>query len=251
MVEADVLINLPKVKSHGQMVLTSAVKNSFGAVIGLEKAQWHMRSGRNPVDFAELLLHIHHAVSPALHIVDGIIGMEGNGPGSGTPRKLGLVLASTNAHALDFILCKILGIDPDSVFTLWAAKQLGILPQEGQISLMGETLEEVRLAKPWQLARPMRANIIGGLKIMAPLFERLLTLTPRIHKATCTACGECVALCAPNAMSMQHGKSPGNAEVMIDRDKCISCLCCQELCPAGAITVKTGWLAQLLGLGTR
>jgi uncharacterized protein (DUF362 family)/NAD-dependent dihydropyrimidine dehydrogenase PreA subunit len=252
MVDADVLINLPKVKTHAQMVLTGAVKNLFGAVVGLEKVQWHMRSGRDPAEFARLLLHIFRAVSPALHIADGVVGMEGNGPGAGTPRHLGLLVVSTDAHALDLALCRILGIDPEAVFTLRAAKALGLLPSNGRIEVLGESLEAVRPAPKWRLARPVLPNVMAASPLLAGMLERLIAITPRVHNTVCTACGECVRLCAPGAMSMGPGMRAGKKpEVIIDRKRCISCFCCQEMCPSGAITVKAGWLAQVLGVGTR
>ncbi len=118
LLDADLVINLPKAKTHGQMVMTAAVKNSFGAVVGMEKAQWHFRAGKSPADFARLLLHVHALIAPRLSILDAVIGMEGNGPSAGDPRPLGLLMASADAHALDAVLARIWGLDPHQVFTL-------------------------------------------------------------------------------------------------------------------------------------
>ncbi len=118
---ADLVINLPKAKTHGQMVMTAAVKNSFGAVVGMEKAQWHFRAGRSPEDFARLLVHVHGVVAPRLSILDAVVGMEGNGPSAGDPRPLGVLVASADAHALDAVLAQIWGLAPQQVFTLAVA----------------------------------------------------------------------------------------------------------------------------------
>src|SRR5512135_2947844 len=125
--EADLLINLPKLKTHTQMRMTLGVKNLFGCIVGLRKPEWHFRTGVNRELFASLLVKIAKAVSPALTILDGILAMEGEGPGkSGTPRELGIIAGSNDANALDITICKVLGIEPYSVFTNAAARDMGL-----------------------------------------------------------------------------------------------------------------------------
>ena len=245
MLEADVLVNLPKAKTHGQMVLTGAVKNTFGAVAGFEKAQWHYRAGRDPRDFARLLVQIHERVRPRLNVLDAVIAMEGNGPGSGTPRPLGVLVASANGHALDTVLCRILDVDPASLYTLAAARELGVAPPEGAIEIAGPSPESLRPEPRWALARPVAPRSVAGPAWLAPAIDRLLSLRPRIDRAACTLCGNCVEACAARAMARS-----GDA-IEIDTGKCISCFCCQEMCPSHAITVRPGPVARLLRLGAR
>jgi NAD-dependent dihydropyrimidine dehydrogenase PreA subunit len=249
--DADLVINLPKAKTHGQMVLTAAVKNSFGAVIGMEKAQWHFRAGRSPEDFARLLVHIHALVAPRLSILDGVIGMEGNGPSAGDPRSLGFLLASTDAHALDAVLARMWGLAPHQVFTLAVARDLGVLPAFDQIDVVGVPLDELVVRPPWRLARPSPLRGFGGPAWLSSLLERLMTLRPEIDRGACVACGECARVCAAHAIALTSDSAPPGPPVTIDRDQCISCFCCQEMCPEGAIRVSAGLAARLLGLGTR
>jgi uncharacterized protein (DUF362 family)/NAD-dependent dihydropyrimidine dehydrogenase PreA subunit len=243
--EAGVLINLPKAKTHGQMVLTGAVKNTFGAVIGLEKAQWHYRAGRDPRAFARLLVHIHALLAPKLHVLDAVIGMDGNGPGSGTPRRLGCLIAATNGHALDAILCRILDVDPLNLHTFAAAAELGFSPRLEEIEVVGPAPESLRPSPPWVLARPVALRSIAGPSWLAPVFESLVSLKPEIDRAACTSCGACAEACAAGAISLTGER------VVVDRRRCISCFCCQEMCPSGAISVRAGAVARLLGIGSR
>jgi len=249
--EASSLINLAKAKTHGQMVITAAVKNTFGAVVGLEKAQWHYRSGRDHMDFARLLVHIHSLLPVRLNIVDAVIAMEGNGPGSGTPRIMGALLAATNAHALDHVLCRRMGVDPAGVPTLEAARAMGLLPPVEDIEVLGPSPESFRPSPPWRMARPAITRQIVGPAWMAPVFDRLLTIEPRVDRRRCTGCGRCMTACAAKAMRLVADPGTGRAVVEIDRKTCISCFCCQEICPEGAIGVKAGPLARIMGLGGR
>lgn len=237
------VINIAKAKTHGQMVMSAAVKNMFGAVIGLEKAQWHYRIGRDPLRFGRLLVHICETIAPALNILDGVIGMEGNGPGSGTPRPLGILMASENAHALDAVLCRIWKLHPEKIYTLRAAKEMGVLPDEKEIEIIGPPIQTLHPSPDWKMAAEHSVGKLAGPEWMTPLFEKLLKTTPHIHHPACTMCMECIHHCAAEAMDATSGR------VEIDMKKCISCFCCQEMCPHGAITVQSGTLAKLLRLG--
>lgn len=251
LLDADLVINLPKAKTHGQMVMTAAVKNSFGAVLGMEKAQWHFRAGRNPDDFARLLLHVHTVVAPRLSILDGVVGMEGNGPSAGEPRALGLLLASTDAHALDAILARIWDLRPHQVYTLAIARTLGLLPSVDEIETIGVPIDELHPRPAWRLARPAPLRGFGGPAWLSALLERLMTVRPEIDRGACVACGECARVCAAHAITLDPDAGTTPRTVTIDREQCIACFCCQEMCPEGAIRVKAGLAARLFGLGTR
>jgi uncharacterized protein (DUF362 family) len=131
--EADVIINLPKVKSHMQLTVTLGVKNLFGCVPGKMKAWWHMEAGKDAARFGEMLVETARAINPSLTILDGIIGHEGNGPSGGEPRDLGVLAASNNVFALDRAVLEILKVDPLQVPTVAASQKLGICPELSEI----------------------------------------------------------------------------------------------------------------------
>jgi uncharacterized protein (DUF362 family)/NAD-dependent dihydropyrimidine dehydrogenase PreA subunit len=251
LLDADLIINVPKAKTHGQMVMTAAVKNSFGVVVGMEKAQWHFRAGRSLQDFARLLLHVHALVAPRLSILDAVVGMEGNGPSAGDPRPLGFLMASTNAHALDAVLARIWGLDPQRIPTLAMARDLGLLPSFDGIQVIGAEPERLRPRPAWRLARPAPLRGFGGPAWFSAFLERLMAVRPEIDRGECIACGECVRVCAAHAIALQPADVRPGPPVTIDREQCIACFCCQEMCPEGAIRVSAGLAARMFGLGTR
>ncbi|UCD34287.1 MAG: DUF362 domain-containing protein, partial [Nitrospiraceae bacterium] len=127
-VSADFLINLPKLKTHTHMLLTLGIKNLFGCIVGLKKPEWHLRAGVDKEMFASLLVKIYQAVNPSITILDGILAMEGQGPGKrGEPRQLNVLMAGSNAAALDAAVCRMLGLPPDNVPTNKIAEALGLL----------------------------------------------------------------------------------------------------------------------------
>jgi uncharacterized protein (DUF362 family)/ferredoxin len=253
MVEAEVLINLPKAKTHAQMVMTAAVKNTFGAVVGMEKAQWHYRAGRDIQAFARLLIHIHSLVKPSLNILDGVIAMEGNGPRSGTPRPLGILAASTDAHALDVVLADLFGLSIDRVYTLKLGRELGLTPALHEINIVGPPLDSLRPEPAWEMAHVMSLGNISRINWLTPVLDRIISIKPLVSKEKCTGCGQCKKSCAAGAITLQPiGKVAKKQELaVINTRDCISCFCCQEICPEGAITASAGPLARLMGLGLR
>jgi uncharacterized protein (DUF362 family)/Pyruvate/2-oxoacid:ferredoxin oxidoreductase delta subunit len=247
--DAGTLVNLPKIKTHGYMGLTLAVKNLFGAVIGPRKAHWHLRAGENRELFARLLAEICYALRPALTVVDGVIAMEGNGPSNGTPRETGLIVAGDDPAAVDVVLCEILGFRPEEVLTLGACAAIGRgVTEMLEIDLRGETVEEVRV-DGFRRARLAEDSI--GIWVRGPLarfLKRALTSRPRIEGEACKLCGNCAEICPPKAITMD---AAAGVVPVIDAAKCIRCFCCQEACPHNAISVRAGWLLRLLSLFRR
>jgi uncharacterized protein (DUF362 family)/Pyruvate/2-oxoacid:ferredoxin oxidoreductase delta subunit len=236
--EADVVINLPKVKTHSQTLLTLGVKNTFGCIPGMRKAKWHLKAGTNHAYFAGMLAELCQIVKPALTIADGVIGMEGDGPGSGDPRPLGLILAGVNPLALDATICQIIGVPPEELPTIQAARQRGFEETNPkQIEILGLRLEEVQVA-PFRLPARFDAqwNLPGFIK--RPL-KNVFVPKPRVDRDLCGKCGACAEVCPPQAISLS------NKKVRIDYRKCIRCYCCQEVCPEGAVHLQEGWAARL------
>jgi uncharacterized protein (DUF362 family)/ferredoxin len=226
--EADAVINLPKLKTHAMMLLTLGVKNLFGCVVGLAKVQWHMRSGVNRDLFARLLVQICRAVNPAVTLVDGILGMEGQGPGrSGTPRRLGVLVAGASAPAVDMAVCRLLQVPADELPTHRAAAELGLAPRE--ITIRG-TFQPVRDFK-----LPVLGPLTFGPRRLEPLIRKHLIQRPEVDADKCRMCGECWRHCPAKAIT------PYAETIGFDYDRCIRCYCCVEMCPHGALAaVETG-----------
>jgi len=234
--EADVIINLPKWKTHAQMLLTLGVKNLFGCVPGPRKALWHLKAGEDHKIFAQMLVDIYHMIQPALTILDGVVGMEGSGPNSGHPISLGLLLASPDPLNLDQIVCDLLGIPRESLLTNQVAFEQG-LGMDG-IIVVGERLEDVRI-RQFKLPDLWRIdwNLPGFIK---KALKNALSSKPVIEEEVCKLCKQCIEICPPKVLK-ENEKG-----LMIDYGKCIRCFCCQEICPEGAITIQQGWALKLV-----
>ncbi|HIJ82554.1 MAG TPA: DUF362 domain-containing protein [Desulfuromonadales bacterium] len=239
--EADKVINLPKLKTHEMMTMTCAVKNLFGAVVGTEKAGWHLKAGASRRQFARLLLEIYLLKKPVLTIVDGIVAMEGNGPGSGDPVELGVLLAGCNPVAVDVIAGRVAGIPPDLLYVEQEARVL---------ELPGSSLEEIELigAQLDQFAA-IRFRLPSGLDaqfglpgFLAALLKKQLTTYPVADVTKCVLCGVCRDACPPAAITIK------NSALSVDNARCIRCWCCRELCPHDAMAVKQGRLLRLMKL---
>ncbi len=232
-VNADVIINLPKFKTHSQMLLTLGVKNLFGCVVGFRKAEWHLRAGVDRELFARLLVQIHQALKPYITVMDGILAMEGDGPGKGgTPRMVGLILASQNALALDVAVCRMLGLDPDQLPTNRAAQKLGLLNPSVRMEGDLTAIEDFRL--------PGADSLVYGPKPLQGFVRRQLLQRPVPDDDLCTLCGDCLKYCPAGAIDDEGGK------LRFDYDKCIRCYCCIEVCPHGALRARDSLPGRLV-----
>ena len=239
--DADAIISIPKLKTHGFTTFTGAVKNMFGIVPGLLKADYHLQMP-DLESFSQMLLDVYAAVPARLHVMDTIWGMEGQkGPRSGKPRHLGLLLASTDGIALDAVATSVVGIDPESVPTTrighLKAKGIGSLDR---IEIVGESLDDVRVRDFEGVAQASGFSD----KIPPFLFKFLrnyISNKPRINSRICEVCMTCARACPPSAIR-RRGKG---RRLLIDYDECIRCYCCLEFCPHDAVDVKQGLLAKL------
>ena len=236
--EADAIINVPKFKTHGQMTLTLAVKNLFGCVVGRRKAQWHMAAGRDRDAFARLLLELWRLLAPSFNIVDGIVGMDGNGPSAGRARPIGVLLAGDDALAVDRTAARIAGLDDERFPLVGAARKIGRFDASlREIEVIGGTVDDVALD---DFELPAAVDVEFGPRFLRRTLKNALTARPRVNRRKCRACGICADNCPPRAMAMNDSR------IRIDYSACISCFCCQEMCPQHAIEVRRGWLARLL-----
>jgi uncharacterized protein (DUF362 family)/Pyruvate/2-oxoacid:ferredoxin oxidoreductase delta subunit len=229
----DFIINLPKLKTHSQMLLTLGVKNTFGCVVGYRKAEWHLRAGVNRELFAKLLVRICQTVKPTISILDGILAMEGQGPGkAGTPRPLGYLMASDNAFALDRAVCVVLGIDPDKLLTNKIAWETGLFRDKIDIEGTFEMAENFTF--------PDVTDLFFGQKPLQTFIRRYFIERPVAADDICSLCGECWKFCPALAISRQ------GRILRFDYDRCIRCYCCIEICPEGAIHTKEPLPARVL-----
>lgn len=234
--EADVVINLPKWKTHGFTLLTLGVKNLFGCVPGAKKALWHLKAGDHRTLFAQMLVDLYRAIRPSLTVLDGIVGMEGNGPGSGDTIPLGLILASGDPLSLDQIVCDLLGISRRSLPTNRVALRQGMGKE--WIKVVGESVDSARV--PRFNLPPLSSpdwSLPGFLKKAT---KNALTSRPVVEEGLCDHCDQCIASCPPKALG-RAGKG-----LLFDYGKCIRCFCCQEVCPSGAISIRPGWATRLM-----
>lgn len=239
-IECDGIVNVPKLKTHAQMYLTMAVKNLFGCVPGKLKPQWHLSAGVENRRFAEMLLDLSYFLSPRLSVMDAVTAMEGNGPGNGDPRHMGLIFAGTDPVAVDAAGAATVGASVDDVPILKAARLWGIkeaILENNEIS--GEDIAEVRV-KGFRFPPPMSTNFAESLPgfLQGPL-RKSLTARPHVEDERCTLCGICVGVCPAEVMK-------NSGRIVIDYDRCIRCYCCQEMCPEGAISPRDGWLKRLI-----
>jgi uncharacterized protein (DUF362 family)/NAD-dependent dihydropyrimidine dehydrogenase PreA subunit len=217
--KADKVIALPKLKTHSFQYLTLACKIMYGAVPGLTKAKYHAQFPRK-ASFADMMLDILTIVKPQLYIMDGILAMQGQGPGSGDPVKLDLALASTDHIAMDIAVCKILGIEPVGIPVLKMAKVRGLWPQRIDYPIH----EPSEVAHKGFRLPNTADHLLTGKK--PPKKSPVVT-------DKCTACGECENICPKDAVKL-NGQM---AEVNYSR--CIRCFCCHEVCPEEAIVLRS------------
>ena len=229
-VEAELIINLPKLKTHEQMLLTLGVKNMFGCVVGLRKPQWHLRMGANRAMFARLLVLIHERLKPAVTILDGILALEGEGPSKGgKPRQLGLLIAGDDALAVDAAVCRMFGLEPDRLPTLQAAREMALLAEAAEID---GTMPDIR-----DFHLPSLSPLIYGPQLLHGFIRRYLLQRPVCNGELCEMCGKCWEFCPAVAIRCAPPGS-GAGEVVFDYERCIRCYCCIEVCPAGALHIR-------------
>lgn len=238
--DADRVINLPKLKTHEMMTLTCGVKNLFGILVGAAKPAWHLQAGADRELFARVLLEIYQLRPPELTIVDAITAMEGDGPGSGDPRHVGLLLAGVNPVAVDMIAAEIAGIPKQLLFVERQAEKLG-LPgsKRSEIEIAGTDVEELRIT-PFRL--PPLTDVEFGLpRFLKDKLRNHLTTRPVQIKEKCILCGVCVKACPPGVITIEGRK------LKFDYHRCIRCFCCRELCPEAALGVRKGILLKIFG----
>lgn len=238
--DCDYLISMPKFKSHCFTTLTGAVKNLYGLLSESSKTEVHKKY-ITPVVFSGILADIYTCAKPALTIVDGIVAMEGDGPGSGGKlRNSGVLIAGSDCVAIDSILASIMGLKPNDILTIKEASLRGLgVSDIAAIRICGEELKDVT-GKRFRLPVTSISNMIPG-----PLLEvlkKLIRSYPKFNYAKCISCGVCIEVCPQKVIAMK-AKRP-----VIDYSKCIRCFCCHESCPNSAIGIKKSLFSKIIGI---
>lgn len=236
-VEADILINLPKLKTHGLAYFTGAEKNLFGLIYGLEKAQWHVKSS-TPLEFGEAMADLYSAIKNEMkdkifvNLMDGIEGLEGEGPSTGGSKKeANVLLASKDAVALDRVAMEIVKLDYKKAFISIITNNRGL----GEFDLNNIEIEgdDLSLFNDIKFI-PAKVEEVGirAIKMLNKFnIKRFILEHPKFDSSKCIKCGECKKICPPQAIVMKKGKVP-----KVNKSKCIRCWCCGEVCPVNAIS---------------
>ncbi len=231
--DADIVINVPKFKTHLQTQITGAVKNMFGILAGAEKARVHLSAPR-PKDFSEALVDIYQVRIPDLTIMDAVVGMEGNGPSGKDLRLIGKVLAARNGVSLDALMAAMMGLEPQSVDYLRIASQRGLGRVDlSSIEIQGRWSPLPKFRRPFTFASRGRIGTAVNKLVYGPLIKPRL----RVNPSRCTQCEVCVQQCPAQALAMEEVPR-------LDKKKCIACYCCYELCSHQAIEL-TGLIRRL------
>ncbi len=227
--EADYIINVAKLKTHGLATVSAGVKNLFGAIPGLQKPEQHLKHP-GISDFSRMLVELALTVKPRLTVIDAVETMEGNGPLNGRLRHMGLTLASKDVFMLDYHATALMGIDPMSTPILAEAAKRGLIVPE-ELELAGDPAEPAN--PPYLLPEsiPKRGHSFL-LRAVGAVARRVYVAVPRVDTAKCVGCGKCAESCPMKIIEVKNKKAGMSTK------HCISCFCCQEMCPVDAVMIR-------------
>ncbi len=235
--KADIIISLPKMKTHQLLYYTGGMKNLFGLVPGLQKSAFHLRFQEREL-FAKMIVDLNLSIKPVFTIMDAVTAMEGPGPGSGTPKHVGLILASNNILALDIAASSIMGYSPIEIpFIAEALGRKEWLRNISDFETAGEKIEDVKIH---DFKKIKILNDITMFRSRMPftlykILRKSIVKRPVIKHGKCIKCGNCVEICPAKAIKII---TLAEKKMVIDYKKCITCYCCHEICPAKAINIK-------------
>ncbi len=240
--EADGIISLAKMKTHGFMRITGAIKNQFGCVPGLRKGEFHVKMPSTD-HFADMLVDINRFLKPRLYIMDGIVAMEGNSPRSGTPRKMNVLLFSSDPVALDAVFCRLINLSPEHVPTMKPAADCGMGTfRESEIEICGDSVSDFVCADFDVLRQP----VLNWNNSFPVYLKNWISPRPFIDERLCQNCGVCTDICPLDPKAVRPAKAGKESKPSYDYNRCIRCYCCQEVCPHGAISIKRPLLSRLI-----
>lgn len=227
-----VIIDIAKLKTHGMLGYSGAVKNLFGVVPGLMKPELHCRYPEKE-PFSEMIVDLCEYVCPDFAIIDGIEAMQGNGPTGGEKRFVGALIGSDSPYNADLVGARVINIDPMEVLILKNAHDRGLCAADArEIELLGDSIESV-FVSDFKRARSGDVDFIKRIpKFLQPLAKKITTPYPKIQTKNCIGCGKCAESCPQHTITVQNRKA------QIDYSKCIRCFCCHEMCPMHVIDIR-------------
>ena len=229
---ADLIVDIAKLKSHCMTGMSGAVKNMFGCVPGLMKPELHCRFPEKE-DFSEMLVDLCEALSPQLTIVDAITCMEGNGPTGGRPRAMGALLSSRSPYAADVACASLINMEPQKILMLQAAMQRGLCPRSVKELDLGEENLASYVLEDFLQPESKASDFIQRVpRVFRPLAKRIATPIPKIRTKGCVGCGKCAESCPRHTIQIVDHKA------QINYNNCIRCYCCHEMCPRHAVDIK-------------
>ncbi len=238
--EADSIVNVCKMKAHAFQRITGAIKNPFGCVVGFHKGLMHSRFN-NAYNFAEMIIDLDRYLPLKLHIMDGIIAMEGNGPRNGTPTPMNVLLVSTDPVALDAVYCKIINLKPEIIPTITYGEKYG-LGNFHDINIIGDAIAPL-VNSTFDIDREtIKHTEMNSFKVLRQFVLR----RPVIQADLCQKCGICVEVCPLEEKAVTFADGDKTKPPVYDYSKCIRCYCCQEMCPYHAIDTETPVIGKIL-----
>lgn len=238
--DADLVVNLPKLKTHAGYVYTGAIKNLFGLLGNKQKMHMTHKIKNN---FQKMLADIYFAVEETnktnfpkvLTIMDAVVAMEGKGPRGGDPRKVGLLLAGFNSAAVDIVGYTLMNGNPSDLEAINSIARRTDLPVDiSQIDIVGEINYKDYVIKDFKKPKmvTLKKGTVPDEGFGAKIGNKAMSISIKINTKKCILCESCVKHCPAKAMERK------NEKIMIDSNKCIECFCCGESCPNGAISAK-------------
>ena len=235
--DADLIINMSKLKTHSFMKYTGSVKNLFGSIPGMKKAEYHLRMPE-AANFALMLVDLARYIAPQINIMDAVIGMEGAGPSAGEKRKFGYIMASTSCFSLDVAGAYLFNIKPEDIPTIKQGKKKGLVGNIEEIKLYGDKLVPAKNTITPDINESDTRNVNNLPSFLASIVNKLLKPRPVFNTNQCVKCGDCAANCPAEAIELDDYPE-------VDLEACIRCFCCQELCSYEAVDIKKPILGKL------
>jgi len=238
--DTDAIVNVAKMKSHALQRITGAIKNPFGCVVGFNKGLMHGRFS-NAYNFAEMLIDLNNYLKVDLHILDGVVAMEGNGPRNGTPTKMNVIMVSTDPVAIDTLFCKMIDLNPFIIPTITYGQKYGLGSYEN-IEVIGEPVDSF-INKDFNIKRDtIKKSEASSLRFL----RKYVLRRPYIQESICKKCGICVEVCPVVEKAVFFKDNDKSNPPIYDYNKCIRCYCCQEMCPYHVIKTKTPIIGKVI-----